>query len=82
MKLNLSSISNHSLISFIQSRLKSDYNSFQANTTSEFLEVYKEWFLSPFNKKNSFKKIEILTNFKNLKQIALANPRLFKFCKS
>tara|TARA_B110000977_G_scaffold131998_1_gene168069 strand:- start:10601 stop:13081 length:2481 start_codon:yes stop_codon:yes gene_type:complete len=49
--------------------LKSDYNSFQANTTSEFLEVYKEWFLSPFNKKNSFPKIEILTNFKNLKHL-------------
>ena len=49
--------------------LKSDYNSFQANTFSEFLEVYKEWFLSPFKKKNNFPKVEILTNFSNLKNL-------------
>ena len=49
--------------------LKRDYNSFQANTFSEFLEVYKEWILSPFNNKNNFPKIEILTNFKNLKNL-------------
>ena len=49
--------------------LKSDYSSFQANTFSEFVEVYKEWLLSPFNNKNDFPKIEILTNLKNLKNL-------------
>ena len=48
--------------------LKSDYNSFQANTFSEFLEVYKEWVLSPF-KNNSFPKVEILINLENLKNL-------------
>ena len=51
------------------SGLKPDYNSFQANTFSEFLEVYKEWVLSPFKKKNNFPKVEILTNFSNLKNL-------------
>ena len=51
------------------SGFKSDYNSFQANTFSEFLEVYKEWFLSPFKKKNNFPKVEILINFSNLKNL-------------
>tara|TARA_B100001093_G_scaffold520448_1_gene616055 strand:+ start:4979 stop:7450 length:2472 start_codon:yes stop_codon:yes gene_type:complete len=54
--------------------LKSDYNSFQANTFPEFVEVYKEWILSPFIKKNDFPVIEILTNFKNLKN--LENQRI------
>jgi hypothetical protein len=49
--------------------LKSDYNSFQANTISEFSEIYKEWFLSFFNNENNFPKVEILTNLKNLKNL-------------
>ena len=51
------------------SGLKSDYNSYQANTFSEFLEVYKEWFLSPFKGKNNFPKIEVLINLQNLKKL-------------
>jgi hypothetical protein len=54
-------------------RLKPDYNSFQVNNISEFSEVYKEWFLSFFNSKNDFPKVEILTNFNNL--IKLENQR-------
>jgi hypothetical protein len=56
--------------------LKPDYNSYQVNNISEFSEVYKEWFLSFFNDKNNFPKVEILTNFKNL--IKLENQRTRK----